>query len=135
MTNLLAHFEPTELVDFMNFIGLLIHKLRVSVLFSFLLLAPVFISGNSQQDMFDVMDQLIGPLNNHITDILSQPITGTDDQRAHMETKKAYLALLNNIMAANLPTVFISEREWSLAAGRSNKLLILHQETLVRSKD
>jgi len=29
MNNLLAHFEPSELVDFMNFIGLLIHKLQV----------------------------------------------------------------------------------------------------------
>lgn len=30
MANLLVHFEPSELVDFMNFIGLLIHKLQVS---------------------------------------------------------------------------------------------------------
>ena len=29
MNHLLAHFEPSELVDFMNFIGLLIHKLQV----------------------------------------------------------------------------------------------------------
>jgi exportin-T len=29
MTNLLTHFQPAELVDFMNFIGLLIHKLQV----------------------------------------------------------------------------------------------------------
>ncbi|KAF8910650.1 ARM repeat-containing protein [Gymnopilus junonius] len=93
MSNLLAHFEPSELADFMNFIGLLIHKL--------------------QNDMFDVLDQLIGPLSTHITGILSQPITGTDDQRAHVETKKAYLALLNNIMAAKLPGVFTSERNLS----------------------
>ena len=33
MANLLAHFEPPELVDFMNFIGLLIHRLQVSLLF------------------------------------------------------------------------------------------------------
>lgn len=32
MGNLLAHFEPSELVDFMNFIGLLIFRLNVSVL-------------------------------------------------------------------------------------------------------
>jgi hypothetical protein len=29
MTNLLAHFEPTELIDFMTFIGLLVHRLQV----------------------------------------------------------------------------------------------------------
>ncbi|KAF8183925.1 armadillo-type protein [Pholiota molesta] len=90
MSNLLAHFEPSELVDFMNFIGLLIHKLS--------------------KDMFDVLDQLIGPLSTHITSLLSQPITGTDDQRAHVETKKAYLALLNSIMASKLQGIFISER-------------------------
>ena len=60
--------------------------------------------------MFDVLDQLFGPLSTHITGILAQPITGTDDQRAHVETKKAYLALLNNIMAAKLQGVFTSER-------------------------
>lgn len=32
MSNLLAHFQPSELVDFMNFIGLLIHKLQVCLL-------------------------------------------------------------------------------------------------------
>jgi exportin-T len=32
MSNLLAHFEPSELVDFMNFIGLLIRKLQVCML-------------------------------------------------------------------------------------------------------
>ena len=60
--------------------------------------------------MYDVLDQLIGPLSTHISALLSQPISGTDDQRAHIETKKAYLALLNNIMASQLQPIFISER-------------------------
>jgi exportin-T len=30
MGNLLTQFEPSELVDFMNFIGLTMHKLQVS---------------------------------------------------------------------------------------------------------
>lgn len=60
-----------------------------------------------------MLDQLIGPLNLHIKSLLSQPISGTDDERAHIETKKAYLALLNNIMAAKLQGVFTSERTWS----------------------
>ena len=60
--------------------------------------------------MYDVLDELIGPLSAHINAILSQPISGTDDQRAHTETKKAYLALLNNIMASQLRPIFISER-------------------------
>jgi exportin-T len=64
-----------------------------------------------QQDMFDVLDQLIGPLNTHIGELLSQPVTGTDDQLTHTDTKRAYLALLNNIMAAKLHGVFISQRK------------------------
>ncbi|KAF9477931.1 ARM repeat-containing protein [Pholiota conissans] len=106
MSNLLAHFEPSELVDFMNFIGLLIHKLS--------------------KDMFDVLDQLIGPLSTHITNMLSQPITGTDDQRSHIETKKAYLGLLNSIMASKLQGIFISERN---SAGFEN--LIQNMQQLV----
>lgn len=31
MSNLLVHFDPSELTDFMNFIGLLIFKLQVSL--------------------------------------------------------------------------------------------------------
>lgn len=90
MANLLAHFEPSELADFMNFIALLIHKL--------------------QQDFAEVLDQLIGPLNAHISAVLSQPVTGTDDQLTHVDTKKAYLTLLNGIMSAKLHGVFLSER-------------------------
>ncbi|KAH9838251.1 armadillo-type protein [Rhodofomes roseus] len=90
MANLLAHFEPSELVDFMNFIGLLIHKL--------------------QDDMFSVLDQLIGPLNAHITGLLVQPANGTDDELARADTKKAYLALLNQILTSKLQGIFTSER-------------------------
>ncbi|KAJ7475824.1 armadillo-type protein [Mycena latifolia] len=90
MTSLLTQFEPSELVDFVNFIGLLIHKL--------------------QTDIFTVLDELIGPLSSHITGLLTQPISGTDDQRTHVETKKAYLGLLNNVLASKLQGIFISPR-------------------------
>ncbi|KAI0091175.1 ARM repeat-containing protein [Irpex rosettiformis] len=90
MTNLLAHFEPTELIDFMTFIGLLVHRL--------------------QGELFEVLDQLIGPLSAHINGILSQPVTGTDDQVTYVDTKRAYLTLLNNIMASKLHGIFTSAR-------------------------
>lgn len=61
--------------------------------------------------MFNVLDELVGPLTSHISTTLSQPISGTDDQRAHVETKKAYLALLTSIVAARLQGVFISPSE------------------------
>jgi len=60
--------------------------------------------------MFDVLDELIGPLTAHITNMLAQPVSGTDDQRAQAETKKAYLALLNSVMASQLQKIFISDR-------------------------
>lgn len=90
MANLLAHFEPSELVDFMNFIGLLIHKL--------------------DKDMFNVVDELLGPLNAHISSLLSQPVTGTDDGVTHVETKRSYLGLLTGVISSGLQGVFISER-------------------------
>ncbi|KAJ7035025.1 armadillo-type protein [Mycena alexandri] len=99
MANLLTQFEPPELVDFLNFIGLLIHKL--------------------QRDLFTVLDELIAPLSAHITGLLTQPVSGTDDQRVHVETKKAYLALLNNILASKLHPIFISERN----SGRFDSLM------------
>jgi exportin-T len=106
MANLLTQFEPSELVDFLNFIGLLIHKLQVRWKF---LVDPLSLT-NLQSDLFNVLDELISPLSVHITGLLTQPISGTDDQRVHFETKKAYIALLNNILASKLQTIFISER-------------------------
>jgi len=79
--------------------------------------------------MFDVLDQLIGPLSAHITSLLSQPISGTDDQRAHADTKKAYLALLNNIMASQLQGIFISERRYTISSCVLVDLSSLLQET------
>lgn len=90
MANLLAHFAPSELADFMNFIGLLIHRL--------------------QKDLFEVLDELLGPLNAHIANLLSQPVTGTDDGLTHTETKRSYLGLLTSIISSELHGVFVSER-------------------------
>lgn len=63
--------------------------------------------------MFDVLDELIGPLSAHITQLLSQPITGTDDRVTHNDVKKAFLALLNNILASKTHDVFTSPRMYS----------------------
>ena len=61
--------------------------------------------------MFDVLNELIGPLSAHIIGILSQPVSGTDDELSHAEIKKAYLALLNNVVSSKLHGIFISDRE------------------------
>ena len=114
MANLLAHFEPSELIDFINFINYLIHKLEVRSS-TFKSLPHHWLTLALQLELFDVLDELIGPLSAHITGILSQPVSGTDDQLTQVDTKKAYLALLNNIMSSKLNTVLISDRTSFLA--------------------
>ena len=89
MSNLLAHFEPTELADFLIFIGLLMHRLGM--------------------ELYDVLNQLVTPLHVRIMEMLSSAVDGTDDNVTHVETKKAYLLFLNNIMTNKLHGVFISE--------------------------
>ncbi|KAJ3865292.1 armadillo-type protein [Lentinula novae-zelandiae] len=109
MGNLLIHFEPSELVDFMNFIGLLIFRL--------------------QDDMFDVLDELIGPLTTHISTTLSQPISGSDEQRMHVEIKKAYIGLLTSVMSTKLQGVFISPRNNSSFDSLMETMRILAEDT------
>ena len=75
----------------------------------FLLICRHILAGVVLKGLFDVMDQLIGPLNLHLSSLLSVPISEMDDERAHFETKKVYLALLNNIMAGDLQGIFTSE--------------------------
>ncbi|KAL5504140.1 LOS1 [Sanghuangporus vaninii] len=89
MSSLLAHFEPTELVDFMNFISLLMHRLG--------------------PEMSDVLNQLVMPLHARIMELLASPITGTDDRVTHGDTKRAYLAFLNSILSNRLHAILISE--------------------------
>lgn len=68
-----------------------------------------------QRDMFNVLDQLIGPLNAHISGIIVQPVSGTDDELARADTKKAYLALLSQVVSSGLQGIFVSERECPIA--------------------
>ncbi|KAJ3999466.1 armadillo-type protein [Lentinula boryana] len=109
MGNLLIHFDPSELVDFMNFIGLLIFRL--------------------QDDMFNVLDELVGPLTAHISFTLSQPISGSDEQRMHVDIKKAYIALLTSVMNAKLQGVFISPRNNASFDSLMETMQILAEDT------
>jgi hypothetical protein len=49
------------------------------------------------------------PLTNHVSSILSQQVTGTDDKVARVDTKKAFLTFLNTVMSSNLGSVFVSQ--------------------------
>jgi len=108
MVNLLAHSEPSELVDFMNFIGLLVHRLKVRV--SEFGEDHIITFAAFQEAMFQVLDELITPLTTHISQLLAQPASGTDDALTHGESKRGYLSLLGSIMASKLQGVFLSER-------------------------
>ena len=63
-----------------------------------------------QDSMFQVLDELITPLTTHVSQMLSQPASGTDDALTHGESKKGYLNLLGSIMTSKLQGVFLSER-------------------------
>ena len=93
MGSLLVSLDATELMDFMNFLGQLVHRLQL--------------------ELYDVLDQLIGPLVTHTNGVLSQPVSGTDDQVMQLDTKRAYLTLLNSIMTSRLHGIFTSERAHS----------------------
>lgn len=61
-------------------------------------------------EVYDVLDELIIPLNTHLANVLSQPIDGTDAKQANFQAKKAYLELLVAIMTGRLYPVFVSSR-------------------------
>lgn len=108
MASLLTHFDSAELVEFIQFIGLLVHKLEASC---YSVLFETMRTNMLQNQIYDVLDQLITPLVTHIVSVLSVPINDPSDRQIHVDTKKAFLLLLNNIMTVKLPSVFTSARE------------------------
>ncbi|WWD20310.1 exportin-T [Kwoniella shandongensis] len=85
-----TEYEPSELIDFMLFLGLLMHRLK--------------------KNTFETMDMLLLPLLSRIFAILQQPITGTDEAQMNRRLKDAYLSFFSALMNANLDGVFITER-------------------------
>ncbi|KAL0575167.1 pre-tRNA nuclear export protein, partial [Marasmius crinis-equi] len=60
---------------------------------------------------------------------LNQPISGSDDERTHSDTKKAYLALLTSIVTVKLQGVFISPRNNSSFDSLMETMRILAEDT------
>ncbi|KAL7425109.1 pre-tRNA nuclear export protein [Cryptotrichosporon argae] len=85
-----TEFDTSELVDFLQFLGLLMHRLKTNA--------------------FETMDMLLLPLVGRIFAIFRQPINGTDDQMQHRRLQEAYLAFFTALMNANLEGVFITDR-------------------------
>ena len=59
MVNLLAHFEGSELVDFINFVNLLVHKLQVR--FSDTSISPLTFLHNDSMTFSMYWTNLLGP--------------------------------------------------------------------------
>ncbi|WVQ79178.1 exportin-T [Cryptococcus sp. DSM 104549] len=85
-----TEFEPSELVDFLLLLNLLMHRLQ----------------GNT----FETMDMLLLPLLSRIFSALQQPITGTDEAQTHARLKDSYLQFFTILMNENLDGIFITER-------------------------
>ncbi|ORX37714.1 tRNA binding protein [Kockovaella imperatae] len=85
-----GEYEPSELSDFLQFLSLLMHRLK--------------------SNAFSTMDMLLLPLLSRIFSVLQSPITGTDDHLTHNRLKTACLAFFSGIMNANLDGIFITER-------------------------
>ncbi|KAI9638936.1 armadillo-type protein [Dioszegia hungarica] len=100
-----TEFEPAELIDFMTFLGLLMHRLK--------------------RNTFETMNMLLLPLLSRIFAVLQQPITGTDDASIHRKLKESYLSFFIALMNANLDGVFISETNKPEFENLLNALLIL----------
>ncbi|WFD43309.1 pre-tRNA nuclear export protein [Malassezia psittaci] len=79
-----------ELVDLLNFFGLINHKYK--------------------RDVHDVMDDLFMVLVNRVFSFLNQGVQGTDDLLRRAETERAYFAFINTMLSAGLDSVLVSEK-------------------------
>ncbi|RXK35182.1 hypothetical protein M231_07553 [Tremella mesenterica] len=90
VSHVVTEFQPAELVDFMTFLGLLMHRLK--------------------KNTFETMDMLLLPLLSRIFAVLGKAPTGTDEALTHRKLKEAFLAFITSLMNANLDGVFITSR-------------------------
>lgn len=103
VTHVVTEFEPSELVDFMIFLNLLMHRLKVSTV--------AWPQADARQsNTFETIDMLLLPLLSRIFAVLQQPVTGTDAVMTQRRLKDTYLQFFTALMNANLDGVFISER-------------------------
>ena len=83
-----------ELVDLLNFFGLITHKYK--------------------SDVRDVMDDLFIVLVNRIFSFLNQGVQGTDDLVRRSDMERAYFGLVNALLTAGLDGVLVSEKNQQL---------------------
>ncbi|ODQ51343.1 Xpo1-domain-containing protein [Saitoella complicata NRRL Y-17804] len=89
INGLLTEAKTSELVDFLPFLGQLIHKF--------------------QPHIFDMLNNLLMPLLGRIFSTLNNPAEGTDALLKRIEMRKAYLNFILAILNNRLGSVFVSE--------------------------
>ncbi|RIA97435.1 armadillo-type protein [Glomus cerebriforme] len=89
ITGLLNESQVSELVDFLPFIGLLSHKFNPSI--------------------YDILNELIGPLVTKIFYVLNQTPSGTDEAMLLLNLRKAYLGFILSLLNVGMDAVFISD--------------------------
>lgn len=90
VASVVTEFQPTELVDFLGFLSLLMHRLK--------------------KNTFETMDMLLLPLLSRIFAVLQLPVTGTDEAVNQRRLQEAYLNFFTALMNSNLEGVFITDR-------------------------
>ncbi len=84
-----ASDSAKELVEFMNFLGLVIHKFKRSI--------------------YDTVNEMFIPLMEKTFFILNQAPSGTDEAQGSIELRKAYLTFMSCLFNSDLDGVLISD--------------------------
>lgn len=87
---LLSEVTSAELVDFVNFLSLVVNKYK--------------------DDVRSIVDQLLLILVERIFFFLNQGVTGTDDAVEKSELQKAYMNLLSSMVQSGMESVFVSDK-------------------------
>jgi len=97
---LLRKSTTWELIDFLPFLGQLIHKFKVR-------------SCNDQAEIQpgirNFLDELMLPLLSRIFESLNKAVEGTDDIVEQTSMRKAYLSFILNLFSNGMESIFVSE--------------------------
>jgi exportin-T len=97
---LLRKSTTSELIDFLPFLGQLIHKFKVRCGIGYT---------NSKPSIRNFLDELMLPLLSRIFESLNKPVEGTDDIVEQTSMRKAYLAFILNLLNNGMESIFVSE--------------------------
>ncbi|KAK9766337.1 pre-tRNA nuclear export protein [Basidiobolus ranarum] len=90
INNMITECQVTELVDFLPFMGLVVHKFKPSIM--------------------NALNDLLLPLLNKVFTFLNQTATGTDEAVLLFDLRKSYLNFIVSILNAEMDDVFITEK-------------------------